>query len=158
MTWTAILGRISLELTNFFQPINTVLSLFTCGYAEYWLLVEDVRLWTPVIGHYASTHLDLFTMVRFSLQIKTCCLCIVWEKQDQIWANIFCISKNRHSRTPMDTAHNFAAVIISFHIRQYTILLCLAWQNSKKLGFTLFSLHYHESWKATVVCDLVCFY
>jgi len=23
------------------------------------------------------------------------------EKQDQIWAKIFCISKNMHSRTPM---------------------------------------------------------
>jgi len=26
---------------------------------------------------------------------------VIWEKQDQIRAKIFCISKNVHSRTPM---------------------------------------------------------
>jgi len=40
-------------------------------------------------------------MVHFSLNIKACCLYINWEKQDQIWAKIFCIPKNMHSRTPM---------------------------------------------------------
>jgi len=25
----------------------------------------------------------------------------MWEKQDQIWAKIFCIPKNMHSRAPM---------------------------------------------------------
>jgi len=28
-------------------------------------------------------------MVRFSLNIKACCSYVIWEKQDQIWANIF---------------------------------------------------------------------
>jgi len=28
---------------------------------------------------------------------------VIWEKQDKIWANIFCILKNMHSRTPMVT-------------------------------------------------------
>jgi len=40
-------------------------------------------------------------MVRFSLNINTCCLHIAWEIQDQIWAKIFCIPKNILSRTPM---------------------------------------------------------
>jgi len=40
-------------------------------------------------------------MVHFSLNIKTCCLYVIWEKQDQNWAKIFCIPKNMHSRTPM---------------------------------------------------------
>jgi len=37
----------------FMNKINyvTALPLFTCGYAEYWLLVEGVRRWTPVITH-----------------------------------------------------------------------------------------------------------
>jgi len=40
-------------------------------------------------------------MLRFSLNIKACCLYVIWEKQDQISANIFCIPKNMHSRTSM---------------------------------------------------------
>jgi len=40
-------------------------------------------------------------MVRFSLNTKTFCLYVIWGKQDQIWAKIFCIPKNRHSRTPV---------------------------------------------------------
>jgi len=40
-------------------------------------------------------------MVRFSLNIKTCCLHVTWEIQDQIWAKIFCIPKKMNSRTPM---------------------------------------------------------
>jgi len=40
-------------------------------------------------------------MVRFSLNIKTCCLYVIWEKQDQIWAKFFCIPKNMDSRTSM---------------------------------------------------------
>jgi len=40
-------------------------------------------------------------MVRFSLNIKTCYLYVTWEIQDKIWAKIFCIPKNMHSRTPM---------------------------------------------------------
>jgi len=40
-------------------------------------------------------------MVRFSLNIKTCCLYVTWKIQDHIWAKIFCIPKNMHSRTPM---------------------------------------------------------
>jgi len=43
----------------------------------------------------------MFTMVRFGFNIKTCCLNVIWEKQDQIWAKIFCIPKNIHVRTPM---------------------------------------------------------
>jgi len=31
---------------------------------------------------------------------------LFWEKQDQIWANIFCIPKNMHSRTPMNEGYN----------------------------------------------------
>jgi len=38
-------------------------------------------------------------MVRFNLNIKTCCLYVIWKKQDQIWAKNFCIPKNIHSRT-----------------------------------------------------------
>jgi len=34
--------------------------------------------------------------------MKTYCLYVTREIQDQIWAKIFCISKNMHSRTPMD--------------------------------------------------------
>jgi len=40
-------------------------------------------------------------MVGFSLNIKTRCLYVTWEIQDQIWAKHFCIPKNMHSRTPM---------------------------------------------------------
>ena len=40
-------------------------------------------------------------MVHFSLNIKACCLYVIWEKQDQIWAKIFCIPKIMHSRTPI---------------------------------------------------------
>jgi len=32
-------------------------------------------------------------MVGFSLNIKTFCLYVIWEKQDQIWANIFASPK-----------------------------------------------------------------
>jgi len=28
-------------------------------------------------------------------------LLVIWEKQGQIWASIFCIPKNMNSRTPM---------------------------------------------------------
>jgi len=28
---------------------------------------------------------------------------VIWEKQDQIWANVFCIPKIMHSRTAMQT-------------------------------------------------------
>jgi len=40
-------------------------------------------------------------MVRFSPSIKTFCLYVIWEKQDQIWAKTFCIPKNMDSRTPV---------------------------------------------------------
>jgi len=40
-------------------------------------------------------------MEHFSLNIKACCLYVIGEKQDQIWAKIFCIPKIMHSRTPM---------------------------------------------------------
>jgi len=40
-------------------------------------------------------------MARFSLNIKTCCLYVTWEIEDQIMAKIFCIPKNMHSHTPM---------------------------------------------------------
>jgi len=33
--------------------------------------------------------------------LKTCCLYVLWETQDQIWGKIFCIPKNMNSRTPM---------------------------------------------------------
>jgi len=39
-------------------------------------------------------------MVHFGLNIKACCLHVIWEKQDQIWAKLFSIPKNMHSRTP----------------------------------------------------------
>jgi len=32
-------------------------------------------------------------MVHFSLNIKACCLYLIWEKQDQIWAKIFASPK-----------------------------------------------------------------
>jgi len=67
-------------------------------------------------------------MVHFSLNIKACCLYVIWEKQDRIWAKIFCIPKNMHSRTLMlITVHTFAVVvIISLHLRKLAILLHLA--------------------------------
>jgi len=40
-------------------------------------------------------------MVRFSPSIKTFCLYVIREKQDQIWAKIFCFPKNMDSRTLM---------------------------------------------------------
>jgi len=40
-------------------------------------------------------------MVHISLNIKACCLYVIWEKQDEIWAKFFCIPKNMHSRTLM---------------------------------------------------------
>jgi len=43
----------------------------------------------------------MFTMVRFSLNFKTCCLYDIWEKQDQIWAKKFCIPKIMQTRTPL---------------------------------------------------------
>ena len=48
----------------------------------------------------ACKHLDLFTMVRFSLNIKTRCLCVTWKKTRSNLGKIFCIPKNMHSRTP----------------------------------------------------------
>jgi len=43
----------------------------------------------------------MFAVVRFSLNIKTYCLYVTWEIQDQIWAKIVCIPTNMHSRTLM---------------------------------------------------------
>jgi len=43
-------------------------------------------------------------MVRFSLNIKTCCLYGTWEIHDQIWAKIICIPQIVNSRTPMKMA------------------------------------------------------
>jgi len=60
----------------------------------------------------ACRHLGLFTMVRFSLKIKTSSLYVIWKKQDQIWENIFCIPKNMYSRTPVMAI----AVLISFFL------------------------------------------
>ena len=40
--------------------------------------------------------------------------------------------------TLLITAHTFAVVIISIHIRKYAILFHLAWLTSKKLGFSIF--------------------
>jgi len=37
---------------------------------------------------------------RKGFNIKTYCLYVIWEKQDQNWANNFA-SPNMHSRTPM---------------------------------------------------------
>jgi len=42
-------------------------------------------------------------MVRFSLNIKTFLRYL--GKQDQIWAKMFCIPKNMHSRTLMFSTH-----------------------------------------------------
>jgi len=53
------------------------------------------------------------------------------------------------------TAHTFAVVIISLHMRKCAILHKLAWLNSKKLGFTLFSLYFHKGWTAALVYDSV---
>jgi len=46
-------------------------------------------------------------MVHFSLNIKACCIYVIWEKQDKIWAKMFCILKNMHSRTPMVLREHF---------------------------------------------------
>jgi len=50
-------------------------------------------------------------MVHFSLNIKAWCLYVIWEKQDQIWAKIPCISKNMHSRTPMVFGRAFCLIV-----------------------------------------------
>jgi len=51
------------------------------------------------------SHLDLLTVVavvaRFGLDIKTFCLYVIWENQDQIWAKSFCIPKTRRPHTPI---------------------------------------------------------
>jgi len=46
------------------------------------------------------------------------------------------------------TVHTFAVVILSLHIRKYAMLLQPAWLQTKKLGFTLFSLCSHKGWTA----------
>jgi len=46
------------------------------------------------------------------------------------------------------------ALIISLHIRHSAILLHLAWLNSKKLGFTLFSPDSHKGWTAALASSL----
>jgi len=53
-------------------------------------------------------------MVRFSLNIKTWCLYVIWEKQDQIWAKICCIPKNMHSRASMDVPHHDSSMLTPF--------------------------------------------
>ena len=59
-------------------------------------------------------------MVRFSLNIKTFCLCIICKKQDQIWAKIFFIPKSRHSRTTMHSLqHPIACIARSLSIAQF---------------------------------------
>ena len=50
--------------------------------------------------------------------------------------------------TLLITVHTFAVVIISLHIGKYAILVHLVSLNSKKLGFTLFSLYSHKGWTA----------
>ena len=54
--------------------------------------------------------------------------------------------------TLLITVHTFAVVIISFHIRKYAIcyLFHLAWLNSKRLAFTLFT-SFHKGWTAALV-------
>ena len=37
--------------------------------------------------------------------------------------------------------------------KKICFLLCLAWLNSKKLGFTLFLLYSHKDWTAALVCS-----
>jgi len=54
-------------------------------------------------------------MVHFSLNIKVCCLYVIWEKEDKIWPKIFCIPKNMHSRTPM---------LVLYHLRTLLNDIC----------------------------------
>ena len=46
---------------------------------------------------------------------------LFWEKQDQIWAKIFCIPKNRHSRTPVMYG-------IAKQMHFYVYFIALWWQ------------------------------
>jgi len=45
-------------------------------------------------------------MARFGLNLKDLLFHVIWEKQDQIWAKRFCISKNMHSRSLMVVLKN----------------------------------------------------
>ena len=82
----------------------------------------------------------------------------IWQKEpvSQIRVTPFSNSGNWNSFGPLRnrylfyiwtalliTVHTFAVILISLHIRKYTILLHLAWLNTKMLGFTLFLLCYH---------------
>ena len=51
-------------------------------------------------------------MVRFSPSIKTFCLYVIREKQDQIWAKIFYIPKNMDSRTLMCFMPNLFMILL----------------------------------------------
>jgi len=55
--------------------------------------------------------------------------------------------------TLLITFHSFAIIRFTLHIRNYVILLHLAWITIKRLGFTLFLLYYHKGWTAALVCD-----
>jgi len=73
-----------------------------------WFVTDIWRL----RGNYTCRHLDLLTVVRFSLNIKNI-LYVIWEKQDHIWTKIFCIPKSKHSRTPMTCSTCFLSPITS---------------------------------------------
>jgi len=51
-------------------------------------------------------------MIHFSLNIKACCLYVIWGKKDQIWVKNFCIPKNMHSRTLMPSTSGTKAVTV----------------------------------------------
>ena len=45
--------------------------MFTCSYAEYWLLVEGVRLWTPVIGIGLERHAETLISLQWYVLVVT---------------------------------------------------------------------------------------
>jgi len=54
----------------------------------------------------ACRHLDIFTIVSFSLHIRTYCLYVVWEKQWPMWAKIICLPKYMHSASAYEQQCN----------------------------------------------------
>jgi len=50
-------------------------------------------------------------MVRFSLKIKTCCLYVISEKQDQMWARFFASAK---ICTPVGTYDTVNSFVVNF--------------------------------------------
>jgi len=70
-------------------------------------------------NRHANTLTSLQRYVSFS-RLRLSVHAFICKKQDQIWAKIFCIPKNRHSRTPMHILqHPIACIARSLSIAQF---------------------------------------